>query len=328
MFRRTLPAIIAVSMAIGCGLEDAEETASTNSIAADENGNFTLKMGIPTSALRLQSSGGEGIDPSSFTIPLHRVAFYESEYCDDASPLVAELDGTRQDFMDNPTIWKGNLPEGTYKCIAFEMGTIVKVTPSEDSENDVCQAGVEFDLQVCGEGGEYVTIEGEEKSCVGDETDKATLYLSTVAERITDESVYTSESYPFSKPPTAENKQTGASTLSAALVVTSETIGSFTVDASGAIAEGYGRGDGDEGDGSGSGSEQEGQNLSAFLQSGPTEEQCQKCGPGGEWENDSARCDGVTFEACGGEGSGQDGNSNSSSDELSCEMEEPLWGFE
>ena len=329
---KVLPALILVLSCDGLELvpeedeEEAAELAENIGGSGDENGNFTLKMGIPSGL----SLSGDGIDPMSFTIPVHRVAFFTSEFCDDENPIISELDGSRQDFMQNPVLWKGNLPEGTYKCVAIEMGTVVKVTPAETSENGICQEGKSFDLEVCQEGGTYTTIEGEDKTCLGDGNDKATLYLSTVAEA-PDESIYSGDSYPFSARPLPDDLDNGASELEGALVVTGTTTGTFTVDALGSITEGHGHG---EGGPDGPGPEQ---NLT--QQNMPTAEQCQKCDPnGGEWANDpnlcpsyvnGNTCDQVMSQQNGGNsGQGQGVSQQDGGSPTECEMDEPKWGFE
>lgn len=236
LIKTALPALLSASLVMGllsgCGADSDDENEA-------ENTTFTIKGGLGQGATLALAT--DGIDPSTLELKVHRVGFSTSEYCTD--PTIMDASGEYQDFANEPTLGQGDLAIGTYKCIIIEMGSMIRFTPAETSDNNYCVAGEEMQMDVCQEGATGTDMDGNDYACEQDNDDVATLYLSTAAEEPGDE-FYSGDSYVFSAPPTASDSKTGGSPLTAALEVTADSVGQFVAGMLGMIRENpyYGQG--------------------------------------------------------------------------------------
>jgi len=181
----------------------------------------------------------DGVDPSYVYIQVHK--FSVAVHPDCSNPITV-YDGSADPKYENmsevPTLGRGTLADGTYKCVIMRIGSVVMFGASADSGAD-CQAGKDYSIDVCQSGLTSTLVDGTTVSCVTNQNDVVDLYISTAS------SADTGNSGCF-KPPTATDNTRGIRLLSP-LVVKGEAVGQFVLYTKGRVgstADGSVDGDG------------------------------------------------------------------------------------
>lgn len=209
------------------------------------SGNFSVKGGLASSSssivqmsdymdvthsLGLSSKGDihinatSGLDPANFYMRIYKVGFSKSTDCTNMTVIPVSENPSPQDWVQTPNIVTGDLSDGTYPCMAFEFSSMITVVPSETTDNESCQAGVSFDLDVCSSGTSTL-LDGTTNTCSSGSDDRRVHYISTTGN--------SGNNCGNDCGLTPSNP----GLLTSALVVSGSTSGKFTVDASGAIQE-------------------------------------------------------------------------------------------
>jgi len=139
---------------------------------------------------------------SSLKLKIYQVSVSASTDCSSPITILSSSSGTETDFMTDPVIGSGSVPDGTYPCMMITMDDVIKYKPLA---NDLpgCTAGTEYTADLCrdlastGAGQERysftdlligttftpdVECQGTDRSLTtGGIANKVTLYLRTTA---------------------------------------------------------------------------------------------------------------------------------------------------
>lgn len=188
-------------------------------------------------ALTLAAPSAYALDASNLLITVYGVAVSASLDCSNPIVVFDSTGGTQTDFMANPTIGGGDIPDGSYPCVMINMSDNITFTPST-SDGVNCVAGTQYTIDVCraGSGSKNLrtgTTFGATESCTGSSgspiADRVTLFLKTNAD---------GSSGGFVKPTTTSDPSGIA--LTNAFVVSGSSSGKFVVDAHGKVSSGGG----------------------------------------------------------------------------------------
>lgn len=165
-----------------------------------EKQNIELKLDLKVKKSRSYILSG-GIPPKEIEVKIIKVGFSKSPYCSEFSTINA----TQKYHLasDLTQIVTGKLTPGEYRCIGVEINSVIKVTSSKNSKNNVCPENLEFEVDLCQKGQKTQLLSGETKECQSGVSDTIALYFST-------EAIESTDSIFLSLPPTAEDKKTGA----------------------------------------------------------------------------------------------------------------------
>jgi hypothetical protein len=84
---------------------------------------------------------------SSLKINIYQVSVSTSVDCSNPITILSSVAGTETDFMSNPVIGTGTVPDGTYPCLMITMDDVIKYTPL--ANDGACTAGVEETADLC-----------------------------------------------------------------------------------------------------------------------------------------------------------------------------------
>ncbi|MFI5362073.1 MAG: hypothetical protein ACHQ49_08905 [Elusimicrobiota bacterium] len=108
-----------------------------------------------------------GLNPSSVQIKTIQVMISTSADC--SSPVNAGLNATPayQEMTAGPTLFSGAVPAGTYKCVMMNFSSLIKFTPSANSDDGGCVSTTQYVRDVCTSGSSFVTPAGATVQCAG-----------------------------------------------------------------------------------------------------------------------------------------------------------------
>lgn len=192
---------------------------------------FTLRGAGDLSAVSAPGAtprANSGLSPELFNVKVHGFSVSASGDCSDPITLLDDADPPLTDMMDNPTIWEGEVPDGTYPCVIMEISDILRLSPTESSDDGQCVQGELAIQDVChGDDDDgFRRLDGSVGDCA-DEEQRVALYLSTWSTR-------QESTNPF-WPPTEDGDTTAGLELDGELVVDGDTIGTFVIDATGQV---------------------------------------------------------------------------------------------
>ena len=195
---------------------------------------LTLTLSI-NSALAVNAA----VDPSSLLVNVYAMAVSASTDCSNPIQVFKNDSATEVDFLANPTLGQGTVPDGTYKCVMITMSDNLKFKPSAASGTQ-CVTDTTYTIDVCrsdqGSGSTYDSLDGttfgSATACSGTDatptSDKVTLYLTTTSPVSGDEA--------FHKPTSATDTTHGLN-LASAWVVSGTSSGKFVVDGRGQVQD-------------------------------------------------------------------------------------------
>src|SRR3989338_5928011 len=157
-----------------------------------------------------------GLNASSLKLKAYKFEVSKSKYCTDLKTIVNNGSSAEEvDFLNIPSIGKGEISDGTYPCVVIEMSSHIKFSPEVSSDIGNCQAGTEYTLDVCRSGDSSKLINGDTVDC-DSAAGKVALYLSTTGGDGEDA---------FRRP--SENIPERGMNLASALKVTGDSVGIF-----------------------------------------------------------------------------------------------------
>lgn len=189
--------------------------------------------------LGMQSLHAAPVSPSSLKTKIYKMAMSTSELCTDPVVIYTNESPTETDFSDLPTIGSGAIAPGTYKCVMLEISDTFKYTPAEN-DGDQCIAGTEVTKAVCGADTPIKLIESTTLgSCTAGE-DRMPVYISTLSTLDGTDTAWDAAGCDGdtdcngSLPPTVAIPTRGTK-LSAPIVISEDTTGTFVIDLTDAL---------------------------------------------------------------------------------------------
>ena len=85
---------------------------------------------------------------SELLIKVYQVAVSASTDCSGPQVIFTSTSGTEVDFLKNPMLGGGNIPDGTYPCIMINMSDVIKYRPTAN-DGTLCVAGTQYFSDVC-----------------------------------------------------------------------------------------------------------------------------------------------------------------------------------
>jgi hypothetical protein len=156
-----------------CGSDDSDDSDSTTSASSE----LTIKGAIGSaSQLRLAT---QGIDPGFVKMKLYKAGYSTSTDCSDMTVISVSETPEEKDWMQGPTLGSGTLANGTYKCVAMEISSMIKFSSSEGSDNGYCTKDKQINMDVCRDGATSTLLDGSETSCQSQTANRITVYMST-----------------------------------------------------------------------------------------------------------------------------------------------------
>lgn len=201
--------------------------------AEEDGGVFTLRGAGDLSAVDAQSvapRANTGLSPETFDVKVYGFSVSPNADCSDPITVLDEPDPPLTDMMENPTIWEGEVPDGSYPCVIMEISDNLHMAPAEDSDDGICIKGEVSVRDVChgNDDNGFQRIDGTTGACT-DEEQRVALFISTWA---------TSEPTDGTNPfwaPTEDDDVLHGLHLDGELVVEGDTVGTFVVDATGQV---------------------------------------------------------------------------------------------
>lgn len=85
---------------------------------------------------------------SSLKLKIYQVSVSASTDCSSPITILSNTVGVETDFMTNPVIGSGTVPDGTYPCMMITMDDVIKYKPLA---NDLpgCTVGTEYTADLC-----------------------------------------------------------------------------------------------------------------------------------------------------------------------------------
>ncbi len=177
-------------------------------------------------------------NPSSILVKIYGVAVSASLDCSSPISIFDSAAGRETDFLANPVLGGGDIPDGTYPCVMINMSDNIKFIPAQN-DGPNCVAGQQYTIDICrfdNSGTTEVrtgTTFGATTACTGTNSvpspDLVTLYLRTNS----------NGSNNFNKPLTAGSAN-GIALLSP-FVVAGTSSGRFAVNATGQVSSAGGQ---------------------------------------------------------------------------------------
>lgn len=170
-----------VTIATSCN-DNASPTAAASSANMTIKGGLSSPTSDPTSDVIDVIDGNVqkatiGINPSSWKMKIYKVGFSTSANCSNPTSFtVASPDYV--DFSSTPTLVNGALADGTYNCVIIEFASMVKFVPATSTDNGLCIAGTEVEMDVCRTGSSSTLIDGTVTNCTSNNSDRIALYMA------------------------------------------------------------------------------------------------------------------------------------------------------
>ena len=163
--------------------------------------------------------------PSSMKLKMFRVLISTDPLCTNPIVLWAPATPTVVDFIAAPTLGNGQIPDGTYPCMIWEISDQVTMTEPTTSGN--CTAGTVITVDVCKSPMTTTSVAGVTTSCVTGGDDKMTIYLSTASTQTTGSG--------FGRPPTSIGDSVNGFNLTGPLVVSGDSSGTLVFSGAGTL---------------------------------------------------------------------------------------------
>jgi len=194
---------------------------------------FISTLGL-ASGLSSRSAFAAG-DPSSLRVKVYAVFASLSAQCTDPKQIFANEAGNFVDFLTDPTLGDGDLPDGTYNCIIIKMSSIIKHTPL--TTESTCVAGTEYTGGVCNASDSASDLDGAPISCEGDGSNAGSVD-NTVFMYLTTDAAASMGKRAFVHPATAGDGN--GIRLGSPLIVSKNSRAKFVVNANGQVMAGGG----------------------------------------------------------------------------------------
>ena len=162
--------------------------------------------------------------PSSMKMKVYRILISTDPLCTNPIVLWAPSTPTVVDFIAAPTLGNGQVPDGTYQCMIWEISDQVVMT--EPTTSGFCTAGTVVTMDVCRPPVTTTGVNGVTTSCVTGE-DKMTIYLSTASTG--------TGGVGFGTPPTKIGDAVNGMNLSGALVISGDSSGTLIFNGAGTL---------------------------------------------------------------------------------------------
>ena len=164
--------------------------------------------------------------PTSMKMKIYRILISTDPLCTNPIVLWAPAVPQTVDFIAAPTLGNGQVPDGTYKCMIWEISD--QVTMTEPTTSGTCTAGTVITTDVCRSPVTTTSIAGVTTSCVTGGDDKITIYLSTA-------STSTGGNLGYATPPTSLSDSVNGMNLSGALVISGDSSGTLVFNGAGTL---------------------------------------------------------------------------------------------
>jgi hypothetical protein len=90
--------------------------------------------------------------PASMSIRVYEVRVSHNADCSNPIRVISNPGGTVQDFVTNPNLGSGAIPNGSYPCIMTKIGNLITYTPAANDGLN-CVAGTSYTRNVFHTGG-------------------------------------------------------------------------------------------------------------------------------------------------------------------------------
>ncbi len=97
------------------------------------------------------------VDPSSVLIKIYEIRLSHSADCSNSILMVSNPTGLTQDFVSNPTLGSGAIPNGSYQCIMVKLSNLITFTPA--TGEGFCAAGASTTRNVFQASGNSISID-------------------------------------------------------------------------------------------------------------------------------------------------------------------------
>ena len=192
-----------------------------------------LTVGLLT-ALSFSSLLAYALDPSQMIVKVYAVAVSASADCSNPAVLFYSGIPTQVDFLKNPNLGGGSVPDGTYPCVIISMSDNIQFSSSTSSGS--CAAGTLNTLDLCQAFGQTDVLSGDGSygtriQCSGStltpQQNIVTLFLTTASSQ-----TFLNPLNSFARP--GVNGGLGLN-LTAPFVVNGSTAGTFAVKGAGHV---------------------------------------------------------------------------------------------
>ena len=112
-------------------------------------------------------------DPSSVKIKIYEIRMSHSADCSNAIRVVSNPGGVTTDFVANPSLGAGAIPNGQYQCVAVKLSNVISYVPAADDLPN-CTANATYQRSVFHTGGGQTTSidpDGNTITPIGDSQD-------------------------------------------------------------------------------------------------------------------------------------------------------------
>ena len=192
------------------------------------------KTGLILGAVLFANSSFGAVSPSSVQVTVYAVAVSQYQDCSNPTIVGNYPEGQIFDFKQNPAIFNGTVPQGTYPCVILQMSDVITFIPAE-SDGVSCVSGTTYSASVCrpSNSGQYtpMTISlnnaityGTTTACTGN--DVVTTFISTLSTGV--------DGLAFLQPD--EDNIGNGLTLGSPFIVSGTSAGTFVVDFDNQIA--------------------------------------------------------------------------------------------
>ena len=185
--------------------------------------NYSVLVGFVSLMAALPASATT-YSPTSLKVKMYRVLISTDPLCTNPIVLWAPATPTVVDFVAAPTLGNGQVPDGNYPCMIWEMSDYVTMTAPTTSGQ--CVAGTVYTQQICRTGSSSKSIAGVTTNCVTGVEDKITLYLSTASTAAAQNSFF---------PPTSIGDTNNGLNLTAPLIVSGDQTGTLIFNGAGCL---------------------------------------------------------------------------------------------
>ena len=100
----------------------------------------TIGLGLVmalSGVISLSSAAQAFTDPSSVRIKIYEIRLSHASDCSNSVRIVNNPGGAVTDFVTNPTIGAGAVPNGAYQCIMVKLSNLITFTPASTDNNCV-----------------------------------------------------------------------------------------------------------------------------------------------------------------------------------------------
>lgn len=98
--------------------------------------------------LMIMSQAWSATSTSELLIKVYQVAVSASTDCSNPLVIFSSSAGTEVNFLSNPILGGGNIPDGTYPCVMINMSDVIKYRPTAN-DGTRCVAGTQYFSDVC-----------------------------------------------------------------------------------------------------------------------------------------------------------------------------------